>query len=198
MAQHQDMNRNASSKSQALTLDELLQLKRAEAPPPTFWPKFDETLRQRSLRAFVDTSRQQRRHLWRGWGLGTSLAAFLALMIPVGLLFLDGIPGVTGGSQASNPTQEGETAVLFAGHGLVHVDAQEVDTVRQSSMAQWVPTGDFRFVIETLEPMGLPGSTDSSPDASLELRAEQSDRFVSDVITVSDSLNRSGRGSAFF
>jgi len=197
MAPYQNMTRTASNGNSSLTLDELFQLKRAEAPSADFWPKFDQTLRRRSLQALVNTSRQQRKHLWRGWGLGTSLAALLALMVPVGLLFLEGIPGVTG-TQASKPSQSDETAAVFAGHGLIRTESiQPVDTPFPS-LVEWASASDFRFVIETFESGSDPRAPVTQSDTHLQLPAEQRDRFVSDVITVSDSLTRPGRGASFF
>ena len=42
------------SRKHSVTIDDLLKLKRAEAPPPEFWPQFERELREKQLAAIVE------------------------------------------------------------------------------------------------------------------------------------------------
>jgi hypothetical protein len=59
-----------------VTLEDLIQLKRAERPPAEFWPEFERTLRAKQLAAIVET-----RPWWRGW---TARKALVRVCVPLG------------------------------------------------------------------------------------------------------------------
>ena len=59
-----------------VTLEDLLQLKRAERPPAEFWAEFDRTLRAKQLAAIVET-----RPWWRNW---TTRKALVRVCVPLG------------------------------------------------------------------------------------------------------------------
>jgi len=59
-----------------VTLEDLLQLKRAERPPAEFWPEFERTLRAKQLAAIVET-----RPWWRSWSARKTL---VRVCVPLG------------------------------------------------------------------------------------------------------------------
>jgi len=59
-----------------VTLEDLLQLKRAERPSAEFWPEFERTLRAKQLAAIVET-----RPWWRSW---TARKALVRVCVPLG------------------------------------------------------------------------------------------------------------------
>jgi len=59
-----------------VTLEDLLQLKRAERPSAEFWPEFERTLRAKQLAAIVET-----RPWWRNW---TARKALVRVCVPLG------------------------------------------------------------------------------------------------------------------
>jgi hypothetical protein len=59
-----------------VTLEDLLQLKRAERPPAEFWPEFERTLRAKQLAAIVET-----RPWWRNWSARKTL---VRVCVPLG------------------------------------------------------------------------------------------------------------------
>jgi len=59
-----------------VTLEDLLQLKRAERPPVEFWPEFEQELRAKQLAAIVQT-----RSSWRDW---VGRKTLIRLCMPLG------------------------------------------------------------------------------------------------------------------
>jgi len=67
---------NETERRPKVTLEDLLQLKRAERPPVEFWSEFDRTLRAKQLAAIVET-----RPWWRSW---TARKALVRVCMPLG------------------------------------------------------------------------------------------------------------------
>jgi hypothetical protein len=67
---------NETERRPKVTLEDLLQLKRAERPPVEFWTEFDRTLRAKQLAAIVET-----RPWWRTW---TARKALVRVCMPLG------------------------------------------------------------------------------------------------------------------
>ena len=59
-----------------VTLEDLLQIKRAERPAAEFWPRFEQELRAKQLAAIVET-----RPWWRSW---TARKALVRVCVPLG------------------------------------------------------------------------------------------------------------------
>jgi len=67
---------NETERRPKVTLEDLLQLKRAERPPVEFWSEFDRTLRAKQLAAIVET-----RPWWRTW---TARKTLVRVCMPLG------------------------------------------------------------------------------------------------------------------
>lgn len=82
----------------AVTLEDLLRLKRAERPAPEFWARFDDALRAKQLAAIVE-----RRPWWRV-DFGAWASAVGRVRVPVGLAAV-GVLSVLTVQQFRSPTQ---------------------------------------------------------------------------------------------
>ncbi len=73
------MNSPTKQSTKAVTVEDLLRLKRAERPAAEFWSQFDDALRAKQLAAIVE-----RRPWWRIEFRGVA-AGLARLRVPVGL-----------------------------------------------------------------------------------------------------------------
>jgi hypothetical protein len=104
-----------------VTLEDLLQLKRAERPPAEFWPEFERTLRAKQLAAIVET-----RPWWRNW---TARKALVRVCVPLGATALVAMSVSSFRVSSVKPTEG--TAVA----GMVSVQAP-VDLANSASVQE--------------------------------------------------------------
>lgn len=91
------MSPESKQSGKAVTLEDLLRLKRAERPAPEFWAQFDDALRAKQLAAIVE-----RRPWWRV-DLGAWASALSRVRVPVGLAAV-GLLSVLTVQQFRSPT----------------------------------------------------------------------------------------------
>lgn len=91
------MSPESKQSGKAVTLEDLLRLKRAERPAPEFWAQFDDALRAKQLAAIVE-----RRPWWRV-DFGAWASALSRVRVPVGLAAV-GVLSVLTVQQFRSPT----------------------------------------------------------------------------------------------
>lgn len=181
------MTKTQSKDSDSLSLEDLFRLKRAEVPPEGFWQQFEDDLRQKSLKAIVQTSHQQRRSLWQGWGLGTCMASMFSLALPL-FIFL----------QPDQPTG-------FSVEKAEQAAPAELPVVQQAAIAPvsskpWseLEVVNSSFIIETLSVEGTDQVMANASPADLRLKPEVDSQFVTDSLTLGAYTSGSGRTPSFF
>jgi hypothetical protein len=160
---------NETERRPKVTLEDLLQLKRAERPPVKFWTEFDRTLRAKQLAAIVET-----RPWWRNW---TARKTLVRVCMPLGATALLAISfssvRVAVVKPQKNIAVNSEVAVqapIVVGESVAAREASvPASTAQTVALTQTEPergdfTGSFASV-EMATPTGLAGA--NSPEQLL-------------------------------
>jgi len=146
-----------------VTLEDLLQLKRAERPPAEFWPEFEQELRAKQLAAIV-----QMRPWWRTW---VSRKSLVRLCMPLGAaavvaMTFSSIRGFGPHAVSSGPVTSRATTDTVALNAST-ADVKDVAVVsREKSETNPVAAVNMTSVLDTKS-----GPADPAPIQAIEVAA---------------------------
>ena len=183
------MSSPTKQSTKAVTLEDLLRLKRAERPVAEFWSQFDEALRAKQLAAIVE-----RRPWWRIEFRGLT-AGLARLRVPVGLAAVAVLSFVTVQQfrAPTNLTSEapvdgaGVAAVSVSGGTVVAVTTPELNAVNAAVEA----AGDA----ENAAAPALASSSVRSSAGAAVTSLSLADATTSSVLDQSDALATAGLAS---
>lgn len=181
-----------------ITLEELLRLKRHEAPEPAFWEQFDRDLERRRLRALVVPDEGRGSSFWAGWRRTLALASgTFAAAGAVGFAFLQRAPQFSGAfvespasAEVASVPSEATIPAAVAGQPVHEASLAPAPAIHDLRLADAIDSRFVQDVINARVEQSHFRSVLSNP-SFVGMRAD-------DAQFVSDSWTTTGRSRATF
>jgi len=183
------MSSPTKQSTKAVTLEDLLRLKRAERPVAEFWSQFDEALRAKQLAAIVE-----RRPWWRIEFRGLT-AGLARLRVPVGLAAVAVLSFVTVQQFRAPTNLASEAPVDGAGVAVVSVSGGTVVAVTTPELNAVNAAVEAAGDAENAAAPALASSSVRSSAGAAVTSLSLADAATSSVLEESDALATAGLAS---